>query len=86
VYRVVVVSDGVTKGIEDSIELSSACRFADFSHTQASGYEVLFLFWVSDSSKVHIGHFDVFCAFLLMFLWQHCPDYQHDEHQCRQDG
>jgi ribosome biogenesis GTPase / thiamine phosphate phosphatase len=35
------VSDGVNKGFEDIIELSTACRYADCSHTQESGCAVL---------------------------------------------
>ena len=34
-------SEGVKKGFEDIIELSNACRYADCSHTQEAGCEVL---------------------------------------------
>ena len=34
-------SEGVNKGFEDIIELSNGCRYADCSHTQESGCEVL---------------------------------------------
>ena len=34
-------SEGLKKGFEDIIELSNACRYADCSHTQEAGCEVL---------------------------------------------